>query len=310
MALLGFAAVAVPACSSDTGGANGGGSCVPGQTASCACTDGAEGVQTCKNGSYGSCDCSGGLGGGGGGGAGGPCNHGSISTCGNGMKEGTELCDDGNCVNDDACTNACAVPYCGDKIVQEGEDCDDGQNEVGDECPDNCQIDMCAGKPVFVALTAQTQVSEWGYMGKIGYEAGTAMCKALGATNVCDYTQLKEILDNPMDHKADIEKMKGNVLPGSQISIWVNRTTPEMVNGVNSMHGPGGRCNDWAYSSNDKADGEYLTLTNNGGTLTHAFTLDADTVFTGIPNDGHAGPGLDCGTASRYIACCFAKCVP
>src|SRR5690606_3094594 len=38
--------------------------------------------------------------------------------CGDGHLDPGEACDDGNRVDDDACTNACALPRCGDGIVQ------------------------------------------------------------------------------------------------------------------------------------------------------------------------------------------------
>ena len=62
------------------------------------------------------------------------------ATCGNGHVEAGEGCDDGNQVNTDGCTNACAVAVCGDGTTrtdlsedQEGfEACDDG-NEVNED---------------------------------------------------------------------------------------------------------------------------------------------------------------------------------
>jgi cysteine-rich repeat protein len=33
----------------------------------------------------------------------------SCQRCGNGIREGTEACDDGNQVDDDLCSNACAI---------------------------------------------------------------------------------------------------------------------------------------------------------------------------------------------------------
>ena len=54
--------------------------------------------------------------------------------CGDNRVTGTETCDDGNTVDDDACTNACQAAACGDGILRldlsEGtlgyEACDDG----------------------------------------------------------------------------------------------------------------------------------------------------------------------------------------
>lgn len=47
--------------------------------------------------------------------------------CGNGKKEGTEECDDGNSSSNDSCTNACKANVCGDNFVNVGiESCDSG----------------------------------------------------------------------------------------------------------------------------------------------------------------------------------------
>ncbi len=65
--------------------------------------------------------------------------------CGNGTKEGTEECDDGNSINDDDCSNACKNAVCGDSIVQTiapyNEQCDDGNTIDGDGCGSSCQIE-------------------------------------------------------------------------------------------------------------------------------------------------------------------------
>jgi cysteine-rich repeat protein len=253
------------------------------------------------------------------------CDCGGSNTCGNGTVESNEQCDDGNTVDNDGCTNACTLPKCGDKIVQAGEDCDDGNNEVNDMCPADCHfadggapdggdagdggvVNPCAGKLIFTDFTAAPQPSQWSYMGKLGYDAGTAMCQALGANDVCDYEQMKEIFANPAAHPNDIAKITAKIPAGSNITVWVNRTTTEMVNGQPSAAGPGGRCNNWTYATNHISDGEYETITNTAGALSNAFSLDNDTVFSGNPADGHAGPGLDCGGQQRYIACCFPVC--
>ncbi len=60
--------------------------------------------------------------------------------CQNGVTEGSEECDDGNAVNDDACTNACTAAACGDGIRQagQGEQCDDGNTANNDGCSSVC----------------------------------------------------------------------------------------------------------------------------------------------------------------------------
>jgi len=56
------------------------------------------------------------------------------STCGNGVLEYGELCDDGNLDDTDTCTSACMPASCGDGIVGTGETCDDHPGDATD-CP-------------------------------------------------------------------------------------------------------------------------------------------------------------------------------
>ena len=49
-----------------------------------------------------------------------------------------ELCDDGNSVPDDGCTNNCKAPGCGDGILQADEQCDDGNSDNNDACLNSC----------------------------------------------------------------------------------------------------------------------------------------------------------------------------
>ncbi len=67
--------------------------------------------------------------------------------CGDGFVQVGEVCDDGNSVNTDACTNTCELPICGDTFVQAGEQCDDGNSAVGDGC-DACAFEFCGDNVV------------------------------------------------------------------------------------------------------------------------------------------------------------------
>lgn len=63
-----------------------------------------------------------------------------VPSCGNGVKEEGEDCDDGNDDDADACTNECKkTPVCGDGILDEGEFCDDGNTVYGDGCSPDCR---------------------------------------------------------------------------------------------------------------------------------------------------------------------------
>ena len=101
--------------------------------------------------------------------AAGPCSSGGsgsvVPICGNGLVQGTELCDDGNTTSGDGCSSTCAIesgfkcltgpaagpcssggpgsviPICGNGIVQAGEFCDDGNVASGDGCSSTCAVE-------------------------------------------------------------------------------------------------------------------------------------------------------------------------
>jgi cysteine-rich repeat protein len=63
----------------------------------------------------------------------------SVAVCGNGVREGTEECDDGNFVATDGCLGTCKWARCGDGVVRTGvEECDDGNTANGDTCSAVC----------------------------------------------------------------------------------------------------------------------------------------------------------------------------
>ncbi len=63
------------------------------------------------------------------------------TTCGDGVQEGSELCDDGNTTDGDGCDSNCVPTGCGNGVVTAGEACDDGNTENGDCCSATCQIE-------------------------------------------------------------------------------------------------------------------------------------------------------------------------
>ena len=69
----------------------------------------------------------------------------ALESCGNGMVEGLEECDDGNLVDDDGCTADCEIEIgigtCGDGTVDPGEECDDGNLVGNDGCSADCEIE-------------------------------------------------------------------------------------------------------------------------------------------------------------------------
>ena len=65
-------------------------------------------------------------------------------SCGDGVINGDEECDDQNDVNTDACTNTCKDAVCGDSIIRDMlEQCDDGNDIDTDACRNNCANARC-----------------------------------------------------------------------------------------------------------------------------------------------------------------------
>jgi cysteine-rich repeat protein len=67
----------------------------------------------------------------------------STGICGNGTREGSEACDDGNTINGDGCDSNCTSSRCGNGIKAPAEGCDDGNAVNGDGCDDNCTATGC-----------------------------------------------------------------------------------------------------------------------------------------------------------------------
>ncbi len=64
-------------------------------------------------------------------------------TCGDGIVQAPEQCDDGDGININGCTNQCRFPACGDGVVQQGEECDDGNDKNEDSCSNICKKAQC-----------------------------------------------------------------------------------------------------------------------------------------------------------------------
>jgi len=92
--------------------------------------------------------------------------------CGDGNKEGTELCDDGNIVADDGCSATCTVEivreiapiqqiapvqillnFCGDGSKTGTEGCDDGNTVAGDGCSATCTVEIAPIRPIQMSTT-------------------------------------------------------------------------------------------------------------------------------------------------------------
>lgn len=267
-ALLGLLAGGASGCGSS---GQTGGTCIAGMQAGCDCPGGTRGVQVCAEDgtSFGMCQCGGGAGGG----------SGAATTS----------------------SSSGALGACGDGIEQPGE-CNPANPEF--YCPKDCGMssssgadagDPCDGHVYYAGMVPNVP-SVWVSGGLTSLQAGDDMCvKAnVGADHVCDYTEVLAAEKN-----GELKAIPANT------TAWIQRTTTAMVNGQPSAPGPGGRCNEWTYSTNHRSDGEYIIFQQVG---VPTYMLDNDTVYD--PNDGsHVNlADLQCGGVNRAILCCYTKC--
>lgn len=77
-------------------------------------------------------------------------------TCGNGVVDPGEICDDGNNTSGDGCPADCSDP-CGDGVLDPGEICDDGNRIDGDGCASDCRAldGIALVSPPAVRFTAE-----------------------------------------------------------------------------------------------------------------------------------------------------------
>jgi len=64
----------------------------------------------------------------------------TVGTCGNGVIDAGEECDDGNGGNGDGCDANCQPSACGNALVGIDEECDDGNTLDGDTCSSGCRF--------------------------------------------------------------------------------------------------------------------------------------------------------------------------
>lgn len=162
-------------------------------------------------------------------------------------------------------------------------ECTDATSPASSSGDDPCG-QIYAGKVDAVAVP-------WSFSGQSGLAAGNAMCGNIGADHVCDYA---EVLDAEADDELD---------GLTNITAWVHRTTVELVDGVPSAPGPGGRCVDWTNATGTLADGEWIEF----GAAVRVHRLDPDTFYDGV-DSSHTDPLLfPCGSP-RAVLCCNPAC--
>jgi cysteine-rich repeat protein len=128
-------------------------------------------------------------------------------TCGNGIIDAFESCDDGNSVGADGCDATCQIEgYCGDDTIGIFEVCDDGSNEDFDGCSADCSVEVT---PIFTPALASPASANLLSDISLG-PGGNVFINGLGSNNVF------------------------RVTPGGVITVVLDATG----DGVNAVGGP------------------------------------------------------------------------
>jgi cysteine-rich repeat protein len=77
----------------------------------------------------------------------------TCGSCGDGLLDPAEQCDDGNMASGDGCSSACVLEGCGNGTVEAGEECDAGDVNPCDGCSPTCRFEGCGN---FVVECAET----------------------------------------------------------------------------------------------------------------------------------------------------------
>lgn len=151
--------------------------------------------------------------------------------------------------------------------------------------------------PIYATLHPDAP-SNWGMlpaaMGMLGLEAGASQCRFLGADHPCDYEEIVEAAS----------RGELSAIPMGT-TAWLQRTTSVTVDGMERAAGPGANCQDWTFTGNHIADGEYVTF-DAAGVPTYHF--DPDPTFDPAQPGVFVTPGdVDCGGVMRALLCCNAR---
>ncbi|VVB82457.1 Uncharacterised protein [uncultured archaeon] len=126
-------------------------------------------------------------------------------TCGNGIVEDSEQCDDGNTISGDDCSSLCKLenstaiqPTCGNGIAEATEQCDDGTSNgiTGDSCSSTCTLlnptNGCDSATKFCESTNLNEKT----CASLGFETGTLSCNSQCGFNTSSCTMASYCGDN------------------------------------------------------------------------------------------------------------------
>jgi cysteine-rich repeat protein len=235
--------------------------------------------------------------------------------CGDGITNGTDECDDGNTVNNDACSNTCAIADgCGDGNIDAGEVCDDNNIISGDGCSSTCTSDIsCNPGETAVVLSSSTLVP-------IPDSVGSNNGGALGVINVPNLGQVRRVIttinvSHPISGDLDIflnspsgisrnlsddngasgANYTGTIFDDTAVNTIVGATAPftggfrpeETISNAAGFAGQAATGN-WALRFVDDL------ATNTGSLTSWSLALCVDSAATPVCGNGFVEPGEQC----------------
>jgi cysteine-rich repeat protein len=103
-------------------------------------------------------------------------------TCGDGVTNPGEECDDANAIDGDGCDSNCTITRCGNGVVTAGESCDDGNLAAGDCCSATCTFEASGAACDDGDVCTTTDTCD-GAGACAGAEAPRTGCHAAGAAS-------------------------------------------------------------------------------------------------------------------------------
>lgn len=190
------------------------------------------------------------------------CRH---NVCGDGYLAESELCDDGNTVDDDGCTNRCGPASCGDGTLQPPEQCDNGDdNSASGSCLPGCVVASCGDLSILegVEICDGSNTGTASCIGE-GFDSGTLSCSP-------DCSELETdgcfICGNGVREPANGEECDGIDLGGYTCADFVPKGASVWVGALSCTAGcqfnPGDChfCGDGVQQGDEQCDGPDLAL--------------------------------------------------
>jgi cysteine-rich repeat protein len=218
----------------------------------------------------------------------------SAAECGDGIiTPPNEECDDGNDVDDDACSNSCRPAVCGDEITQSNEECDD--NAIDEDGCAQCKLARCGDGFIRTEGDAPEQCDD----GNDVADDGCTDC-TIDAVSCDPAVGYRVTIAIEYDQNAaDLNAIQMDLVYPVGVSIPGSAQDPSVQQRIVVL---GPTPSDFIYFGNDK---DLLPAPPDGvdDTLTIAYASAADTVENptdGIPPGDQVEIRFDCAEGARF----------